>query len=447
MLRQIAFLTFPIRELSRLHSLSVHELDRIHIQLPRSRIRPFNPIQGFTGDPNSPTGRGNLTFSTWELFHAIKKAELSSYRPRALVLMYALGSWIEHFDLFDPSDELRLRPGASHRYADFSSSSLAGRIAQGVSFLFMNRRGYPYGERLESLISRILTGRDRRPDWGIRGRRFSANIPRGPIRSPDFIFEKAGSEAETALAESKGGFVSPQTSRPDFKGILTDGLEQLSSWHRYLTPSPRKSFVHGTFLREIGDTEIEPSMLAFVDPDGDDTHNGRRSYPEDAIRRANYSGWLREMGFEDSAEALISTSTPVRSRLRRLITKELPVGLESQRFALTVWGIEIDNVITFFDTEVPPNPVEAFESLVREIPKSARLLISAINVDVLKQLSLCLAQPNQSSLREVPAFLDAKSPTDGPVVGSAFTDGTFIGSIDASFFQSADRPETLNIPL
>lgn len=91
--------------------------------------------------------------------------------------------------------------GGARLYGDFSAAGLAGRIAQGLTVLFMERRGYVYLERLESLIARSQ-GRIDRPNptaqiIGVRGWPI-------PAKTPDFIFEKRDLTQSRALAVSGG---------------------------------------------------------------------------------------------------------------------------------------------------------------------------------------------------------------------------------------------------
>jgi hypothetical protein len=89
------------------------------------------------------------------------------------------------------------------------------------------------------------------------------------------------------------------------KGDLAYGLQQLAAWEDFISPRPSKSFVVGTYMREVGDTFGDPSMIAFVDPDATDPPKETAiEFPEDWIRRGNYGAWLCGMGFIDSGDAL-----------------------------------------------------------------------------------------------------------------------------------------------
>ena len=185
----------------RRHRLAVHELSRQHVLQKGKNIRPFVPPGGFRNDPGYPTIRPDLEFSLWEMFHAAKKVEL--LRPNLLTnpSWAFLGFFVENLELLAPGEDLRLNPGGARLYGDFSAAGLAGRIAQGLTVLFMERRGYVYLERLESLIARSQ-GRIDRPNptaqiIGVRGWPI-------PAKTPDFIFEKRDLTQSRALAVSGG---------------------------------------------------------------------------------------------------------------------------------------------------------------------------------------------------------------------------------------------------
>jgi hypothetical protein len=417
----------------QIHTLPVHELDRIHVQVPRSRIRPFAKVNGFTRDPHTPTGRAALSFNFWQLFHATKKAELLEYRAPAAVFLSALGSLIEHFDLFATCGELRLQSGKSELYGDFSSTGLAGRLAQGLAFLFMESRGYAYGERLDSLLNRILRARGHRVDWGLRREVLNSPLRAQPSRSPDFIFQRNNPAQEVAIAESKGSFVNPG-AQPPIKTVLSEGLDQLNGWNRFLVPMPQKSFVVGSFLREEGDVHHEPSMLAFVDPQGDQQMRGERSYPDDAIRRANYAAWLRQMSFPQSATALALARPSQETSEYILPVIQLPSGEGTRRFAFRIWAS-----LTDFAPSVPATlDLDLVKGWNHWVPfpflgDPAVFLISALETTVLDRVSQAVREPSRVALSDLPSITDVSVPADGPLAGSVFADGTFIGAVSAGW--------------
>ena len=417
----------------QIHTLPVHELDRLHVQVPYSPIRPFANPNGFTKDPHAPTARPPLSFNLWQLFHATKKAELLEYRAPAAIFLSALGSLVEHFDLFAACDELRLQAGKADLYGDFSATGLAGRLAQGLAFLFMERRGYPYGERLDSLLNRMLRARGHRVDWGLRRQILNSPLHAQPAQSPDFIFQRNNPAQEVALAESKGSFVSPGV-QPPIKTVLSEGLDQLNGWNRFLVPVPQKNFVVGSFLREEGDVYHEPSMLAFVDPEGEEQAGRERSYPDDAIRRANYAAWLRQMSFPQSATALAFARPRQDSGEYLLPTIQLRSGDGTRRFAFRIWA-----ALTDFGPVFPPGAeVELAKRWEPWVPfpllgKAAVFLVSAMETTVLNRVSQAVREPSSFALQDLPSIADVSVPSEGPLTGSAFADGTFIGAVSAEW--------------
>jgi hypothetical protein len=133
--------------------ITVHELDRTHVEAPRRRPGRYVAGSGFSGDPKYPNTT-DLVFSLWQLVHAIRQAELLRTMNPWSFRISSLGLFLECSQYLSNTPDLRLMPGAVSLYGDFSRTTLAGRVAQGIAFLFMRDRGYPYGERLETLLVR-----------------------------------------------------------------------------------------------------------------------------------------------------------------------------------------------------------------------------------------------------------------------------------------------------
>ena len=202
-------------------SLPVHEFDRHRVQTPRRRLRPLS-------DPSD-----HVSFTAWELAHALKKADCARWPSSSLLWLGAAGFLLEQVHLFDwDSPELRLSTGMSDFYADFSRTSLSGRIGQGMALLFLERQGYAYVGRLSSLLLRH--GGAALP---LRSAR------RIHTQGPDFVVEDR--DGERALAEAKGSFV-PFAGRSDLKGALRQALDQLDGWDQLLSPQPLSANVTET---------------------------------------------------------------------------------------------------------------------------------------------------------------------------------------------------------
>jgi hypothetical protein len=250
-------------------TLPMCEVEREHIQARHRRIRPFNRRTGFKGAPAGFTAE-ELVLSAWRLAHAVRKADclLPSLRSSPLAV---LGFLLEHLATFDwRQPNLRLHRDVARGYSDSTGTSFAGRIGAGVALLSMESRGYAFAAHYER----------RRDETG-----------------PDFIVQGAGGQA---LVEAKGSFVIPG-AQPDIKALLREALEQLDAADPQRTRGATKSFAVGTLLREVDDEHPEPSLVAIVDPEVDDSgFDG----PPDWVVRENYAGWFRAMGLHDVASDL-----------------------------------------------------------------------------------------------------------------------------------------------
>lgn len=275
------------RQLVGQSQLPLYELDQANIESKQGKIRPFG---------QSPA---HLGIRAWRLFHAVKKADCARRVPHLFLVLGSMGLLLEHSFLFRwNADNLRLGNGMADFYADFSRTSLSGRIAQGMAYLFMEERGYAFGERFPTFLKRMKGQPGYDPAWRTRNAWRNAN-GKNPRKTPDFLFETR--LGETALVESKGSFVVTGT-RPNIKADLQDALRQLDGWDRQIIPHPQKKFAIGTYLREEDDESREPSLIAFVDPE--DNEPAEPQYPRDWVRRGNYAAWLEGMGFFDAAHNL-----------------------------------------------------------------------------------------------------------------------------------------------
>lgn len=377
-------------------SLPVHELDKAKVKTPRAHVRPF------------PETSGKVTFSAWRLAHAIKKTDCLRWPSAPFLWAGAAGFWLENGHLFDwGKSEFSLHDGMASYYADFTSSGLAGRIGQGMALLFLEQKGYAYVGRFET-------------EWMQRAASQNKSWPAGKKKAPDFIAENK--KKEWILAESKAGFATPD-SKPNIKGVLNDGLEQLDGWDKHIVPQPKKSFAIGTFLRESGDSSDETSLIAFVDPEPETPENPVE-FPADAVRRANYGAWLSAMGFEDAA-----------GRLRT-------GGIEPQRRSVPVISVGGRKFLVRIASILPKYPDlssrEFWDDLHEwrfspfEWPRGGiRIEVIGLDLKVVRALRTT-ADPNNSDLMAlVPQQShDASSDTeDGAFVGSIFSDGSLFGEL------------------
>lgn len=395
-----------VRQLSGTSQLPLYELDLQNVSSASGKIRPFVNPRGFTRDPKClPHGRNpdSLKFRAWKLAHAIKKADCANHVPSHILFVWSFGFLLEHATVFNwnPND-FRLEDGMSDFYADFSRTSLAGRVGQGMSFLFMEKQGYPFGERF-----------------------FPPKPPKkgkspGKFKIPDFRFEDGN--GTWSLVESKGSFVSRRTD-PNIKGVLNEALIQLGGW------GYKKSFAVGTFLREKSDGRHEPSLLAFVDPEDDETPP---SIPADAIRRGNYADWLYGMGFIDVASDL---------RFRRIRREQGSISFPKVRLGSEdyVFVILYSRPSPRSDDRLHFDWRELMEWEMRGHPWSSRGItfgIMGIKLSTMHRISESLRSGQEEPMvrleiaregpePEWPVFLE----NDVKVDGSIFLDGTLLGEL------------------
>ena len=378
-------------------SLPIHELDKAKVQKTRARIRPF------------PKSSGNVSFSAWRLAHAIKKADCARWPSAQVLWAGASGFILENAHLFDwGKSELSLNDGMAGYYADFSASGLAGRIAQGMALLFLEEKGYAYVGRFET-------------EWKRRAATQNKPWPAGKKKAPDFIAENE--KEEWVLAESKGGFASPE-SKPNIKGALNAGLAQLDGWDKRISPQPIKGFAIGTFLRERGDTSEETSVIAFVDPEPEAPEDPVE-FPADAVRRANYASWLSLMGFDDAATRLrTGPGEPQR--------RSVPViALAGRKYAVSVRSVSpklLDLSSREFWDDLHDWPFDPFAWFRHGI----HVELVGLDLEVLKILGSTPDSSMRSRLMELKPQDGRDAPTDsdgGTFYGSIFADGSLLGEL------------------
>ncbi|MDF1735174.1 MAG: hypothetical protein P1U37_07820 [Minwuia sp.] len=378
-------------------SLAVHELDKAKVQTPHAHIRPF------------PRSSGNVNFSAWRLAHAIKKADCARWPSSHALWTGSAGFLLENAQLFDwKALEFGLNEGMSKFNADFSGSSLAGRVAQGMALLFLEEQGYAYVGRFETEWKKLAA---------LQGKPW----PKDKKKAPDFIAENK--ENEWVLAESKGGFAS-HGSKPNIKGALNDGLKQLDGWDAHITPQPSKSFAIGTFLRESGDCSEETSLIAFVDPEPDAPEDPVE-FPTDAVRRANYGSWLSVMGFDDAAYRVqIGVGDPQR--------RSVPViSLGGRDYAVSVLSVSSnwpdlssrEFWLGFDDWRF--GPLDSFRHGIN-------VELVGLDLEVLRVLGSVQGSPRIPDLVELKPQERRDAPIDfdgGTFYGSVFSDGSLLGEL------------------
>lgn len=378
--------------------LPVFEIGEGIIQRPKVRIRPLTKKSK------------DFPFNSWRLAHAIMKADCARWPYSNLLRVRSVGFLLEYVDMLDwDSSELRLSPGMTDYYADFSRTSIAGRIGQGMALLFLEDEGYTYVGRFETIINQFGSGR-------------SSSVPsKNGIKKPDFVVESG--VGKLALAEAKGSFV-PVGGYVNIKGALNAALEQLHSGAKQLTPQPSKSFAVGTFLRDTNDNCGEPSLIAYTDPPPDEAQEPVE-YPKDAIRRANYASWLSLMGFGDSAQRLWKWPGDLEKRSVATIT------LGEYEYVVTITGVQsqygsdlLDGTLLLYPDSVVLKLVGLELGVVKALGAAiqGRSLTSA-----LKEIELIHRR------REIPREIDG-----GEFYGSVLSDFSLLGEIRVSRRQWPD---------
>ena len=380
-----------IHKVSR-SSLPIYEFDQATVTKIKAPIHPHQMLQE------------TLFFNSWHLAHAILKADCAHY-PRAQIQnKEILGFCLQYDRFFDWNvSGLRLNKGKSGYHADFSSSSLAGRIAQGMALLFLEEIGYSYVGHFKS-------------EWRQRAKMQNKSWPKDKRTSPDFIVENK--KGEWALAESKGSF----SRQPKIKKVLKNGLHQLDGWDKYITPQPIKSFVIGTFIREHEHYSAgKTSSICFVDPEPESPQNPVK-FPEDAIRRANYASWLSLMGFDAAAARLRSGD------IGEIQLHQIPIlRLDGNEYAVSMMS----------NNPIPPEPFSPIflhgvrSSLSNWFGGKDRIRIIGIDLKVLRALDALRISSEASDLiglklrhRAMPLDWDG-----GKFYGSIYSDGSLLGEL------------------
>lgn len=399
--------------------LPVHELNRSKVARKGGRIWPL------------PSPTSNLTFNAWRLAHAVKKAELAAALPTMLLSMSSAGFALEHSFVFKwNTNNFKLAPGNSFLYADFSATGLAGRVGQGIAYLFMEGQGYPFGEHLKSFMSRQMRMSVQRPKWGTRFARLLHKNPL-PRESFDFVFENGG--GGVAIAESKGSFVHLDTT-PNIKKDLNAALLQLRPWVSLIEPAPSKSYAIGSYLRDELDTQS--SLVAYVDPDSDEPKEPA-SIPEDTPRRGNYAAWLLGMGLQDTARALLG-QIPERSLEENTL---LTAKIGNRSFPFAIGWLRTKSQILFPLQGwanlggIPPDYPFFYEKFLDSVGKRFEAVgIIGIESGILKNVGK-LAKGGVSA-KELRLATDSIWPStekfkdDESFKGSIFSDGTIFGEIN-----------------
>lgn len=347
-----------------------------------------------------------LSFSAWELAHAVRKAELTLNLNDNIVNCMSIGFLLENGYMFEwDSQNFRLSENAMSLLIDFSSSSLRGRISQGISHLYMAKLGYSFIGHFNTIYKNKISNKK--------------------AKTPDFVFEKNNSIR--ALVESKGSFVH-ENEIAKIKGQFSDALKQLTPWGKEIDPSIRNKFAIGTNIREKGDNNKEPSLIAFIDPENN-TENRNIVIPPYVIRRANYVSWLKGMGYNRASSLLSGKSEREHTIFNFFISNIL-----NHDYAITPIAImhldrkekiiQGDNVL-----ELLKNPMGFVYPL--SFFTEAIIVLAGIDYSILQKVANASENNNGAGLMEINTLTKEimGDLIELGIIGSQFPDGSFFGAI------------------
>ncbi|MBK8482298.1 MAG: hypothetical protein IPL40_14220 [Proteobacteria bacterium] len=422
--------------------LPLVEIDKTKLQtkyksilLPKAQRIAANCSYGAFGvDP--------LAFTAWELCHAAKKTELTrtftSQRADELALVFSH----EHYDRFVwDTDNLRCADGSGLWLEDFSGKSLAGRISEALAYLTMTKMwGYAYWDRITSVWLRAARNANITHADMVRVARFTGSLTGQSFDpQPDFVFEKP--DKTVALMEAKGSFVAPRNDRPNAKGPLKHGLDQLAKWAPLITPSPAKCIAIGSLLREASDPCRDPSLILHVDPPAEGTPKIEPvEFRPDEIRRGNFAAWLIGMGFRNSGLALADR--------REIDTAEveLPVAtLNGVDFALSIQGWRVDRhrfeQFSWWPFDLWHVPLLHRFEFLRDVGVTGVYALG-LEVRTLRTICAALRNPSSEAMMDLPTVdFGRQSDTRGAdgFYGSVMRDGSLLGIISSRYFEQEMR--------
>lgn len=426
------------------------------IELSKGRVRKSGlRIRNKTKYKDSTYGNfvePPLNVNAWPFFHAAIKTELTSDASIAKVKRWAMLFAEQHNSLFkwNPTNLRRINR-KKLAYEDFSEAGKAGRFAEATAYLLMHSWGYCYFDRIASLCDRVASKNNMAKKDYIRITRMLRNRlqAKTPGLQPDFIFQKK-TPADIALAESKGSFVNPTLDNPTVKSDLKYGLKQLRTWSKFLRPVVNKTYAIGTYFRDEGDT-ADPSLIAYVDPPGEDDPDVQSfEIPDDWIRRGNYGNWLMGMGCDEAGDAIRSGVTAEQQPRAFLKVKFggreiaiVPYGValaEKRPIPHGICCIISDLLHKYGTRDISIKAYIELAKLLARLQTGIRLMVLGLEVSALRLLETAAAKDN-FQLNEL-QLMDAFS-ADGNegIYGSLLSDGSFFGAVNMVALSEAQIEE------
>jgi hypothetical protein len=392
--------------------LPQYEVDKSTLAVKGRHIRPFDPKEGFKARPDGSVPE-TLSIDAKLLMLAAAKTELARSFDFSLAAEQAAGFGIRWKPLLImDGGPLRLKPPHLFARKDFSKTFDSGRIGEAVGHLFMTHRGYTYWDHLPTLLEATLGGQQITHAERTRIAQIVQSAGQFPGEEPDYVYETQN--GDVALSECKGSSVKIGEPYSADASVLRKGLNQLDAWAKLVRPSPKKQFAVGTFIRHDGDSNNEPSMIAWVDPPGEETETGTfQSLPSDAIKRGHYGALLALLGF-------VGPGQDLRLRVRRQ-TRRRPVYtiiINQRKFVIGEagrWYRRYELLAPRFVIGLKVGLFEAFANALTD--PTASLDVIAINREEVQQRG---------------------------ITGHILPDGTFIGELDERVAALADI-ETVDI--
>lgn len=328
------------------------------------------------------TKRPSLSFSGCQLAHAVVKADYLDHRS---LMMPGVGFLLQACSVIDFGKiPIELKPGAAKALNDFSLSSMAGRVGQGLAILYGHSLGLKFTAHLLSHVESLPAG--------------SAGAAHKNTAMADFLF---ASNQKTVLIESKGSFTLHENNPSPIKAVLKSALQQqIDPWMSHLQPTPSNGYVIYSCLR---DGSSEPSTIFVVDPEGDDDESSDLPVDVEQVMRENYGAWLRAMGMTDSAQRLLH---PLLNVMSGVEYEFLIAEIGGRKFAFLAHPHDCFAYYGWCNTRV------------------------GLDFSVLQAISSVI-QSRDKPLRELLANLQDLSEF-GETDVSVFPDGSILGMIDAN---------------
>lgn len=208
-------------------------------------------------------------------------------------------------------------------------------------------------------------------------------------------------------------------------------LQQLAATKPLISPQPAKTYAVGTYLREVDDLQDEGSLIAFVDPEGQDDAHLAVEFPPDWVRRGNYAAWLLGMGFTEAANA--------RNRVvREVLGVSLPVKrIGSHDYAYVITGVGLNpRHLRRFLRDFRHHWAEWF--FFGPGPREVELSIIGLRVDVLDSISGALTTAEVDPLLGAEPVFETDTTRFG---GSVMPDGSMCGAIAAESIREIEFRE------